>query len=597
MTDTRTTEISSPVSPVRLLGLPDDMLVTIASHFRPDDGATERTALALRATCVRLRQAVVCSLGPVLDLDPVGQLRHGTAVWDRHRSWPWQLTTPFPDMPARTATLRDRVASAEALLTRSSTVRSLRIDHRPIHDYFSTTFERDEAAFSGDGLLGPLLSAAGRLPTLHTLTVGPLGAEVVDQAVAPGMRPLVTLRRLHLRGLRASRATEVAVGAALKAVAPNLVGLTIEGGLLTGPPTWRYPTRGMLVQWLTNLPPALALRELSFGGTLTVADAQALAVWAPAITYLKLRLYETPSEAATALSLLALPRVRRMHLYGQLSHVQALLAGRSLTSVSVTCDGVPSTATNQEPLVEWLLEGAAADVAALSTDLTCERMTLQLFGPTSRLGSSTALRVLVVLPFESAHLPHLARLPHLEHLAMNWTTPANVLAEPAEASALADFPALRSLSVYTFDFDALRPLLRAASRLPPSVATLQLMVDSWPAQGRVVVTNRARKKSVKTSGDGDGASVGRQEKAQDKGMAGGAVAPAGLRRLYFGYLRTDRAADGRASVPADAIFSRRPPGVVLAGELASPPVGWVEPPGGSAIVPAEGWGSGWALQI
>eukprot|EP00170_Pyropia_yezoensis_P007033 contig_28671_g7055 len=192
-------------------------------------------------------------------------------------------------MPARTATLRDRVASAEALLTRSSTVRSLRIDHRPIHDYFSTTFERDEAAFSGDGLLGPLLSAAGRLPTLHTLTVGPLGAEVVDQAVAPGMQPLVTLRRLHLRGLRASRATEVAVGAALKAVAPNLVGLTIEGGLLTGPPTWRYPTRGMLVQWLTNLPPALALRELSFGGTLTVADAQALAVWAPAITYLKLR--------------------------------------------------------------------------------------------------------------------------------------------------------------------------------------------------------------------------------------------------------------------------------------------------------------------
>jgi len=587
--------ILAPLPPLQLLDLPDELLAAVTTHLRPADAATEATALAIRATCVRLREAARSSLGPALNLNLFGE-RHCSPpafLGGGHSLHP-RRAVPFRDVPTRTATLCDRVAAAVALLAPPSGVRSLTI-RRP-HGVFIEVGDDDVATFSGAGHLGPLLTAAGRLP-LHTLTVGPLGAEVVDRAVAPGTRPRDTLRRLHVRGFLASCATEAAVGATLAAVAPRLVALSLEGFLVCRSSLSVYPTAGMLRRWAVAAPPADALREFAFHGQLSVADATALTVWAPHLTYLKLTLYETAPEAAAALALPALPHLRRLDQHGHIPHVEVLLAGRPLTSVTVVLGGVPDARSNQEALVRWLTMGPPAAIASLATDMGTEDMTLAMFGPTTRLHSSSALRTLVLRPLvDRPFLPHVARLPHLAHLALNFDYTDCIGNRPADVAALGAFPALRSLSVFARDFDGLRPLLAAASRLPASVTTLRLMVDTWLARGRPWGHfDLAPERRVAVADDGRTAGAAAGASGGVGGAAAGAAAPPGLARLYFGFSRTERATPGRAPLPAAAFFALAPPGLVLAGELASPPVGWVDPPGGSPVVPAAGWVCGWAL--
>ena len=601
----RLSDVPPPSPPLQLLDLPDDMLGVITGHLCSDDASTEATALAVRTTCTRLRRASQSNIGPALDIDPVGRLRCGTTVHEGSGDDKgWVPATPLSDIPIQTLIFTDRLAAGILLLAPSSSVRSLSVCRRDgPRDLFFFVFDGDQTAFVGTEHFEPLFAAAGRLP-LHTLTVGPLAAKAVDRVVAPGTLARNTLCRLHLRHLIVSPTNRVAVLATLVAVASRLITLTIEGRALHNRSGWYFPMAGLLHGWLSATPRAAVLREFSFVGQLSAADAVALAAWAPCLTTLSLTLWETPAEAAAALALPALPHLRRLDQQGQIPHVATLLAGRPLTTVTVVSDGVPNSRTNQEPLIEWLDRGSSTNVTALCTDLTCNAMTNQLFGPTARLYELGALRTLVVLPFQSAHLPQLAQLPRLEHLGLTCPFSAAAGDSPGDADALAAFPALRSLHVYGRDASDLRPLLAAAHRLPSSVTSLALMVDVWAAQGRP----RPNRRAAEAGGGGTvGASTtsaathpdaGGGRGGGDKDGSGGdnaPPAPAGLRRLYFGYSRTKRELPGRRPVPVGALFARCPPELVLAGELASPPVGWVVPPGGAAIVPGAGWMSGWAL--
>eukprot|EP00168_Porphyra_purpurea_P013981 TRINITY_DN3949_c0_g1_i4.p1 TRINITY_DN3949_c0_g1~~TRINITY_DN3949_c0_g1_i4.p1 ORF type:complete len:302 (+),score=55.61 TRINITY_DN3949_c0_g1_i4:320-1225(+) len=216
------------------------MLAAITAHLAHFDGTPHAAAWAARATCTRLRNAVAVGLGPHVALEPVGRLSSGTPVvktaGGRRRS---VLVTPFPDLPNRTARLRRRVAAAAALLTPPSGVRELTIYRAPAEadmksdrfDMASGGFAReiayDPGAFAGTGVLGPLLVAAGRLP-LRSLTVGPLCAEVVSLAVAPGCWALNTLRSLRLCRLASATTWVAPVRTTLTAVSPRLVDLLIE---------------------------------------------------------------------------------------------------------------------------------------------------------------------------------------------------------------------------------------------------------------------------------------------------------------------------------------------------------------------------------
>eukprot|EP00168_Porphyra_purpurea_P013982 TRINITY_DN3949_c0_g1_i5.p2 TRINITY_DN3949_c0_g1~~TRINITY_DN3949_c0_g1_i5.p2 ORF type:complete len:182 (+),score=51.84 TRINITY_DN3949_c0_g1_i5:657-1202(+) len=153
---------------------------------------------------------------------------------------------------------------------------------------FAREIAYDPGAFAGTGVLGPLLVAAGRLP-LRSLTVGPLCAEVVSLAVAPGCWALNTLRSLRLCRLASATTWVAPVRTTLTAVSPRLVDLLIEFEVATH--VSEYPGGGALAVALADVPPAPALRSLSFVGELSAGDAAALATWAPALTSLKLTLY------------------------------------------------------------------------------------------------------------------------------------------------------------------------------------------------------------------------------------------------------------------------------------------------------------------
>jgi len=551
-------------------------------------------------------------------------------------------------LAARTAALTDRVAASVALLgSGPSAVRELTIIRPPVSCYIMDVIEYDPETFSGGGHLDPLLTAAGTL-CLRSLTVGPLGAESVARAVAPDCDTRNTLRRLHLCRLIPSAATEAAVGAALKVVAPRLVDFSVE---------WDYqrkihnhPPGGVLARWLAALPRADALETFAYLGTLSVTDATALADWAPRLTTLKLTLANVDYDTSAALQLPAFPLLRTLVQFGQFPHPEVLLAGRPLTSVTVVAAGLWKYRTNVDPVIEWLRSGSSAHVTKLATDLPCPPMAKNLFGLGSNKQVSDTLRTVVVWVFRPCGvIPNLAKLPRLTALGINHRMSTGM--EDDWVAVAKSFRALRSLSVMTETPDKFRPLLAAAAHLPPSVESLQLLAVKWPQRGRPCdsaypgsflrrisvdersSTNAPAVRNGGTDGGGgrgiaEGGSSGSSSSGGDHnggsggiggsgddgdggcsssgggcangggdgaGVTDGPAAPESLRHLYFGYWLTDRSMEDRASVPASDFFGWLPPRVVLAGELATPPVGYVAPPGGSDIVPASQDVCGWAL--
>jgi len=635
-----------PLRPAGLLDLPDELLASIVDHLGNGDIATEATARAIRVTCTRLRVVVRGSVGPALTLNPVGRLSRGVAERDPDQHY--RLKLPFHDLNARIAALEDRVAASVALLVPGpSAVRELTIVRPPESCYILDVIEYDPVAFSGRKLLDPLLTAAGTL-RLRSLTVGPLGAEAVPRAVAPGCVARDTLRRLHLCRLIPSVTTKTAVGAVLATLAPRLVDLSVE---------WDYqreihnhPPGGVLASWLAESPRADALETFAFLGTLSVEDATALAGWAPRLTTLKLTLADVDRATSAALQLPALPHVRTLVQFGQFPYPEVLLAGRPLTSVTVVAEGLWSLQTNVDPVIEWLRSGSSAHVTKLATDLPCPPMANNLFGQGGNKHVCDALRTVVVWVFRSSGvIPILAKLPRLTALGINHRMSSGM--EDDWVAVAKSFKALRSLSVLTETPDKFRPLLAAAAHLPSSVESLQLMAVKWPQRGRPCDSAHPgpflRRVSAKepssadasavcnggadggsggghaeggsggsssSGGDGNGGGGGSGGGSDDggggsrssgggcandggdgAGVTDGPAAPASLRHLYFGYWLVDRSVLDRPSVPASNFFGWLPPRVVLAGELAAPPVGYVPPPGGSAIVPGSQDVCGWAL--
>eukprot|EP00168_Porphyra_purpurea_P018017 TRINITY_DN6523_c0_g2_i1.p2 TRINITY_DN6523_c0_g2~~TRINITY_DN6523_c0_g2_i1.p2 ORF type:complete len:233 (+),score=64.21 TRINITY_DN6523_c0_g2_i1:1230-1928(+) len=231
-------------------------------------------------------------------------------------------------------------------------------------------------------------------------------------------------------------------------------------------------------------------------------------------------------------------------------------------------------------------------------------MAVNLFGAGSNKHVFDRLRTVVVCVFVgSGVIPVVAKLPQLTALGINHRSDDG-LEDDWEAVAKS-FKVLRSLSVLTVTPNQLRPLLAAATHLPPSLESLQLMVvksqqrerpcessDPEDAMRRLAIDGSSSTDAAAPGNGTDGVVGGSDDEMR---VADGPAAPANLRHLYFGYQLLDRSTPDRPSMPASEFFGWLPPRVALAGELATPPVGYVAPSCGSPIVPASQDAHGWAL--